>query len=160
VRLISRLAAWVCMLAIAVSAPSFGQEERVWYWFSNCGAVKLDLEVSLAGKLVYSSAIPICRAERDSDASTGHSRALSFQIKPSRPLKWEGYRDDEPITRAGQALTVDVWQAGTDPGALLMGVSVSDRRQIYMNTLHIAYPDKQSSTTVADGFVVSTRPQR
>src|SRR5690349_15922023 len=143
---------------MASSSHASSAEERVWFWFSSCGATKLVLQVKLDAQLVYSSTIPICRRERDSDGGSGETKTLSFTSKPTHPIKWEGYRDDEPVTKAGTALTVDLWQAGADPGALLIGVTVSDSQQIYMNTIHIAYPDRPSSTTLADGFVIDTHP--
>jgi hypothetical protein len=154
----SRFAALSCVLAMASCLPASSQEERVWFWFSSCGPSKLVLQAKLDSQLIYGATIPICRKERDRDDGSGENKTLSFSAKPAHAIKWEGYRDDNPITKAGTALTLDLWQAGADPGALLIGVTVSDGHQLYMNTIHIAYPDKPSSTVLADGLVIDTRP--
>jgi hypothetical protein len=153
-----RFAIFVCALAMGVSSVASNQEERVWFWFSSCGATQLVLQAELDGRLLYNETIPICRATRDGDVSTHQNNTISFPAKPARQIRWQGYRDDEPVTKAGHSLQVDLWQAGVDPNDLLIGVTVSDRHQIYMNTIHIAYPDKPSTTTLADGFVISTHP--
>lgn len=101
---------------------------------------------------------PDMQADRQSAASRGESKNISLRMKPNRAIKWEGYRDDNPVTRAGYSLTVDLWEAGADPDDLLIGVSVSDGHQIYMNTIYVAFPDKPSSTEIATGLVVSTQP--
>lgn len=146
------------MLAMGGCLPASSEEHGVWFWFSNCGAKTLFLEAKLDAEILYSSRIPICRARRDSDASSGEARTLSFSAKSSHSIRWHGYRDDEPVTKAGSALQLDLWQAGADPNALLIGVTVSDDHQIYMNTIHIADPDRQSATVLAKGFVINTRP--
>jgi hypothetical protein len=118
----------------------------------------MDLELKLDGALLYRSTIPICQAPRESTESQGESKKISFVIQPRRTIRWSGYRDDAPTTRAKQPLKVDLWQSGADPNDLLIGMSVSNGRQIYMNSIHIAYPNKQSSTEMEKGLTIDTHP--
>jgi hypothetical protein len=146
-----------CVLA-AIVRPVASQEQHVWFWFANCGAGTLILEIKLDGTLLYKSTIPICQATRDSADSRGESKKISFLVRPRRAIKWSGYQDADVTTKAGRPLNMDLWQSGADPGDLLLGVSVSDSHSIYMNTIHIAYPEKPSSTEIAEGLVISTHP--
>jgi hypothetical protein len=73
-------------------------------------------------------------------------------------MKWSRSRTDQRTTKAGRRLDVDIWQAGADPSDILLGVSVSDSESVYINTIHIAYPEKPNTTLIADGLVVSTHP--
>ena len=145
-------------ILLLIARPASSQPNRVWFWFSNCGPQQLALNVTFDGSSLYRANIPICQATRTSTKSHAERRNISFAFKPSRAIKWEGYRDDNPVTSAGHPLTIDLWEAGADPDDLLIGVSVSDSHQIYMNTIHIAYPDKPSSSEIATGLVVSMAP--
>jgi hypothetical protein len=142
----------------SISRPVVGQEQRVWFWFADCKSGALVLEVKLDGTLLQNYTIPICQANRDSVEGRAESRKISFPLQSSRAIKWSGYRAGSVITKAGHRLDVDLWQAGADPTDLLLGVSVSDSQSIYMNTIHIAYPEKPNSTVIAKGLVVTTRP--
>lgn len=154
----ARLAGFCWMLAMATCSPVSSQEQGVWFWFSSCGASKLVLQAKLDSQVLYSATIPICRRERVDDARSGEAKTLSFFAKSVRAIRWQGYRDDEPVTKAGTPLTIDLWQAGAEPSALLIGVTVSDEHQIYMNTIHVAYPDRQSTTVLAKGLIIETHP--
>jgi hypothetical protein len=151
-------APFALLLTCRLFAGETGQGESVWFWFANCGARALVLDVKLDGATLYSSTIPICQATRDGAESQGESRKVSFPFRPHRAIKWSGYRDSDVTTDASRPLHVDLWQAGADPNDLLIGVSVSDGKSIYMNTIYIAYPEKRSSTEIATGLVISTRP--
>jgi len=144
------------VLAMAVRPAA--SQEHVWFWFANCGTGALVLEVKLDGALLYKSTIQICQASRDSAESRAENKKIAFPLKPLRAITWSGYRDTDVTTKAGHALDMNLWQAGADPNDLLLGVSVSDSHSIYMNTIHLAYPEKPNSTEIAKGLVVSTHP--
>ena len=61
-------------------------------------------------------------------------------------------------TAAGRPLEVDLWEAGADPDALLIGAAVSDGDTLRMNTIHIAYPTKRAETEIAGGLFVVSNP--
>jgi hypothetical protein len=138
--------------------PAVSQEQRVWFWFASCGPEALVLEVKLDGTLLYSSTIPLCRANRGADR--GESPKISFSVQPRRAIEWSGYRDVDVTTTAGHSLHLDLWQAGADPDDLLIGISVSDVDSLYMNAIYIAYPKEPNSMEIAKGLVVSTHPAR
>lgn len=131
------------------------QEQRVWFWFTSCGNEALVLQVTLDGEPLYRATIPICQATREDHTA---SEKVSFTFQPPRAIRWTGYRDDAPTTKAGQTLSADLWQAGADPNDLLLGVSVSDGRVVYMNAAHVAYPEKLNTTEIEKDLVVTTHP--
>jgi hypothetical protein len=145
------------VLAAAIR-PVGSQEQLVWSWFASCDSKELILDVSLDGVLLYNSAIQICRVHRGAPEGRGARKRIAFSFHPRRAITWSGYQNADVNTAAGQTLKMDLWEAGADPDELLLGVSVSDKHTIYMNTIHPASPDKPKSTEIARGLVVSTRP--
>ena len=57
-----------------------------------------------------------------------------------------------------QTIEGNVWQAGSDPDELLLGISFSTKNQVLLNTIHIAKPGRVSSSEVDRGIVVRTFP--
>lgn len=118
----------------------------------------MNLEVRLDQKVIYKSSFPLCRAERSSVHSQGRARKLHFLFKPRRAIVWRGYKDEDETTDPNQPIAGDIWLAGADPDALLIGISFSTHDSIYMNTIHIAHPARRDQSEVAAGLVVITNP--
>ncbi len=116
------------------------------------------LEVRLDQKIIYQSCFPLCRAERASAHSDGQKKKLHFVFNAPRSIVWQGYRDEDNTTHPNQEIEGDIWLAGADPDAMLLGVSFVSRGSIYMNTLHIAYPDQREVSEIEPGLVVITEP--
>jgi hypothetical protein len=114
----------------------------------------------LHSSIVYQSSFPICHAPRTSSASQGQERRVQFVFEPKRAIAWSGYKDKPEKTVSGQKITGDVWLAGADPGAMVLGVSFSSSTSIYMNSLHIAYPDRRATSEIAPGLTVTTTPTK
>jgi hypothetical protein len=67
----------------------------------------------------------------------------------------------EYITRSTDSIEGDIWQAGGEPDALILGISLIDtgtHKQVLLNTLHIARPEKQTSSELDKGLSVTTYP--
>ncbi|MGH2524649.1 MAG: hypothetical protein ACRDH2_19250, partial [Anaerolineales bacterium] len=79
---------------------------------------------------------------------------------PHRPIVWSGYRDIDDTTAATQLLEGNVWQAGADPDALLLGVTFMTPGRIAINTIHRARPRAADTTTIADGLIILTYPAK
>jgi hypothetical protein len=131
---------------VARDSPATG----TWHWFENCDGTKnLGLVVLLDGKAVYRSRFPVCRNNRS--MPTAEERKITFHFKGGRVFQGE-YR-----TLPTQTIEANIWQAGADPDALLLGVSfVSDR--VLLNTIHIAKSDSTSVSHLDRGIVVRTFP--
>jgi len=61
-------------------------------------------------------------------------------------------------TRSTDSIEGDIWQAGGEPDALILGISFDTSKQILLNTLHIARPDKQTSSELDKGLLIITYP--
>jgi hypothetical protein len=121
-----------------------------WHWFEGCGNTKtLGLVVLLDGKAVYRSQFSVCR--NNGPTPTAEERKIVLRFKGGRVFQGE-YR-----TSATQTIEVNIWQAGADSDALLLGVTfVSDR--VLLNTIHVAKPDSASVSQLDRGIVVKTFP--
>jgi hypothetical protein len=154
------------LLALGVAgffSVQANDQDIVWVWNSQRPSPSnVALRVRLDGKTVYATSLRLCRWERrfaDGKAS--------FRFTPSRPLIWYGYRSDggdgtkDPgdQTAAGTKLTIGFWQAGGESDVIELGYSVAARDGIHMNSIHLASPTKPSTTTLAPGLILETRPE-
>lgn len=121
-----------------------------WRWFQNCGGARnLGLVVTLDGKVVYRARFPVCRD--NGPTPTAEERKLVFHFKGGHVFQGK-YR-----TVPTQKIEANIWQAGADPDALLLGVTfVSDR--VLLNTIHAAKPNSQSASRLDRGILVRTFP--
>ena len=120
----------------------------VWTWSAQCNTnQQLRVAVRLGSKLLYEGLLPICRGNRDAE----NGRA-DFNFSSDRVFGAE-YR---PQRRA--SIECDIWQAGGEKDALVLGISLATKKQVMLNTLHIASPDKKTSTELDKGLYITTSP--
>jgi hypothetical protein len=134
------------------------QDAPVWFWFATCGGPAMTLEVRFDKRTAEKITVPLCRALPNSRSSQGEAARIEFGFAPGREIRWSGYRETNDRTRAGQLLEVNLWQAGADPEALTIGVSVMTRDRILMNSVHIAHSDRRDESTLASGLTLATYP--
>jgi hypothetical protein len=146
------------LLTAAADSASGSQEGPVWFWFATCGGPVMKLEVRLDQKTIYQSSFPACRTDRLSTNNVGQKKILEFVFNAPRAIVWQGYRDEENTTKLDQEIEGNIWLAGADPDAMILGVSFVSRGAIYMNTIHIAYPDRRHVSEIEPGLVVITEP--
>jgi hypothetical protein len=149
----------IAMIATAGALPqglakvSPVKDEAAWQWFQNCKENKtMRLEVLLDGKIIYRSSFPICRANTGSNPAEGRQRTIAFYFKGGRVFQGEYH------TARTQIIEGNIWQAGADPDAMLLGVSFSSKKQVLLNTIHVAKPDSVSASEIDRGIVVRTLP--
>ena len=152
-------AAFVMVLVASAIAPaSFAQSssqagEKVWYWFSDCQSGKMmRVEVLLDGKSIYRTDFRICSLERGGPQSSDQSNIKAFYFSGGHTFQGEHH------TNKTERIEGDIWQAGADPDALLLGVSFMTKKQVLLNTLHIARPGKTTKSEIDTGIVVRTYP--
>ena len=148
----------VALVAVLAGVVPAAAEAPVWFWHTACGGPTMTLEVRFDKRVVYRASIPLCRMNRDTKTEEKAPRVLDVPFAATRSIKWVGYRDAPDVTPRGQRLHLNLWQAGADPDDLIIGVSAVDEAVIYMNTVHIAHPDRRDETEVAQGLVVVTYP--
>ena len=121
----------------------------------------LTVELKVDQTKVFEATVPICHQERGGAASQGQSAGqIQFTFRPNRAIVWSGYREHDDVTPANAALDAVLWQAGSDPDDLIIGVIVADAKKNVMHTLHLAYPGVENSTTLAKGVVLRTYPEK
>ena len=141
-------------LATLVAAPAVTQSSAsengdvVWTWSKRCnGDHKLGVTVRLDGKVLYRGVLPICRGSRDAE-----NGRVEFHFAGGHTFQGE-YR-----TRSTDTIEGDIWQAGGESDALILGVSFDGGKQVLLNTLHIARVEKQTSSELDKGLVITTDP--
>jgi hypothetical protein len=146
--------ALVFTVLIAASAVAQGPvsrldaRETVWIWSNRCANDhRLDVTVRIGSKVLDHAILPICQGNRDAEDGR-----LSFHISGSE-LHRHGYS-----RRSSDSIEADLWQAGGDPDALILGFSLESTGQIHLNTLHIAKPDAKVSSDFGRGLTITTFP--
>jgi hypothetical protein len=127
--------------------------EPLWYWFGNCIEKKyLGLEVLLNEKTVFRSSFPICPTSDRSKETERQQQIVAFSFKGGHVFQGEYH------TTPTQTIEGNIWQAGTDPGAILFGLSFSTKKQVLRNTIHFAKHDTGSTSEIDRGLIVRTFP--
>jgi hypothetical protein len=73
-------------------------------------------------------------------------------------LCWRSSFPSEFRTHSTDSIEGDIWQAGGEPNGLTLGISFDTKKQILLNTLHVARPDKQTSSELDRGLSITTHP--
>jgi len=149
----------LAIVLCALTPVGTAQEGPVWFWLATCDGPAMALEVRFEKAIVFKAEVPLCRTDRSSVASQGQRVGFfEFHFRATQAIVWEGYRDTDNKTKAGELLEGNLWQAGADPDALIIGVSFSNSRTILMNTLHIAHPGQHDESQIANGLRLISSP--
>ena len=111
-------------LAALVVAPAVGQpsaaaanSDVVWTWSKRCNDDhRLGVKILLDGKALYRGVLPICRGSRDEEDGR-----VEFHFVGGHTFQGE-YR-----TRTKDSIEGDIWQAGGEADALILGISFDTR---------------------------------
>jgi hypothetical protein len=152
------------VLVLAIAPPLLSSQEseatpeRLWSWFGDCSQKEyMGLEVVLSRKVIYRSSFPVCPIN---DYSEKVKDLLSARGTPERKLvfsfKGGHVFQGEYHTTPTQTIEGNVWQAGTDPGVILFGISFSSKKQVLLNTIHVAQLAKASASEIDPGLTVRT----
>jgi hypothetical protein len=135
-----------------VSPKSSGAgDEYVWHWTSKCDSPKqITVVLTVDDRAVDKSIIPLCRVKRadlrSRDSKTMHTFVLR---KLTRSVFGE---------HPGARIEVGIWEAGNESGAIVLGVSASEKDRILLNTLHSANLDTEAESPLAPGLLIRTFP--
>ena len=148
-------------LLVVALASSFAFPQKpdvvskpLWSWSGDCNEKRhLGIEVMLRGKLIYQASFPICPVGDGSPKIRSKQTAV-FQFKGGHVFQGEYH------TVRTETIEGNIWQAGTDPGAILFGLSFSNGRQVLLNTVHIAKLSSESTSEIDRGLKVRTFPVR
>jgi hypothetical protein len=135
---------------VAAQQPSAREDahEAVWIWSKQCnGDQRLGVTVRLDRKVLYRGILSICHGSRN--AEDGH---VEFHFAGGHTFQ------REYITGSMDSIEGDIWQAGGERDALILGISFDTSKQILLNTLHIARLEKQTSSELDKGLFITTYP--
>ena len=143
------------LLAPVLGLPLIAQQhgaqqgsDTVWTWSAQCDTKQqLRVTVHLQSKLLYEGLLPICRGNRDAENGRAEFHFASDRVFGGR------YR-----ARMRDSIEGDIWQAGGEKYALVLGISLATKKQVMLNTLHIASPDKKTSAELDKGLFITTAP--
>jgi hypothetical protein len=128
--------------------------QPLWYWAGSCEKKYLELEVLLNGRLIHRSSFAICRVIERPGTADGQDRIQVFSFPGGHVFQ------GKLKTARTQAIEGNVWQAGADPDAILLGLTFSSSNRLLLNTIHVAKPDKESISEIDRGLNVRTYPIR
>jgi hypothetical protein len=147
------------VLGLAISAgsplaqPRSTRPEAAWSWCRDRRESKtLALRILLDGKSIYRSSFHVCRV-RSGDVPRLKERpeiAFSFRGGPV-------FQGEHP-TSPKEMVEVSIWQAGSEPDGLLLGISFSTNGRVLLNTLHLVEADRASESQLDRGLLVRTYP--
>lgn len=145
------------MFSVLAGASAVGQQtpprskppEPVWIWSNQCSThQQLGLTVRFNRQLLYQGVIPVCLGSRDTEDGR-----VRFHFSGGHTFQGK-YR-----TRPTDSIEADIWQAGGEPTALILGISFSSSNQVLLlNTVHIARPKKRASSQLDNGLIITTNP--
>lgn len=139
---------------VARSQNSVPHAEGVWFWFGDCPNGKvMGLQVLLEGKPIYHSHFRACLMDRTDENNRQEQRIRSTFHFPGGHTFQSRYH-----TRKTETIEGTIWQAGADPDAILLGVTFMAKKQVLLNTIHIAKPGKSTEFTLDTGLVMKTYP--
>jgi hypothetical protein len=123
----------------------------VWHWSEQCESPnRIAVRVSLDGKAVYQTTIPLCRMKRVDIPDGEKQHILVFFLRePNRSLLGE---------TVGARIEGNIWEAGDDPDCVILGVSAVGNHRILMNSLHMADIDRPQLSRFGRGLTIRTYP--
>jgi hypothetical protein len=104
--------------------------------------------------VIHRSEFPICPIHDPSEEVNSTKKTVVFHFKGGHVFQ------DEYRTSPTETIEGNIWQAGTDPGVILLGLYFTDGSRILLNTIHIAKADGESSDVIDRGLIVRTFPLR
>lgn len=139
----------ICLFATMLPAQEHPKpSDQVWVWSKQCdGKHKLAVTVHLDGKAIYHGVLSVCRGDRNQEDGR-----LRFHLTGGHIFEHE-YR-----TRSSDSIEADLWQAGGDEDAVILGVSFSTNKQTLLNTLHVAQVNIQATSELDKGITITTDP--
>jgi hypothetical protein len=125
--------------------------DTVWVAGGCTAGRSLRVEVGYADVTIYDhiyrTGVTICRRERTQIPRTH----WKFTFTPAVRVVWSN-----DSTTLGESVSGDIWQAGGESDALLLGVSIVAHNRILANTIHVASASTFSTTPIGDIIVVRT----
>jgi len=114
----------------------------------------MGVDVLIDGKAVYHLEFRACLMNSKDAKSQRQDGIRAFYVSGGRTFQSTYH------TKKTEKIEGNIWQAGADPDALLLGLSFMTKDQVLLNTIHIVKPGKATQSEVDSGIVVKTYPMR
>jgi len=126
--------------------------EIVWQWFKGCASTqRMHVDVQLNGQALYSTAFAVCTMPRANVPVESRPKVLEFSFRARAALFGAEYDRLGTVDIEG-----NIWRAGGEADALLLGVSFATAGRVLLNSVHIATVRSTARSTMGKGLVVST----
>jgi hypothetical protein len=133
---------------MALSTPG----DVAWQWYDGCSPQQqVRVRVSLEGKAVFSGTFPACQMRRGDIRDESPQKVLEFTFRPKATIF--GAEFD---SLGSPQVEGNIWRAGGDADALLLGVSFSTPERILLNSVHVARAQESSRLALARGLTIET----
>jgi len=151
----------ICILAlvlITIPSAAFSQGspshiDSLWFWFGDCPNAKvMGVRIIVEGQTIYRSSFRVCRMERTNANAESQRKIRAFHFSGGHTFQ-NTYR-----TAMQEEIEGNLWQAGADPDAILLGVSFTAHDQVLLNTIHIVKPGKPTQSVLDRDVVIKTYP--
>ena len=145
------------VVLVLVSSVCYAQKSKaisgaVWSWSEKCSREQsrdLGIQVLVGGRAIYESSVRICLTKYGAKTKT-----IVFHFEGGHIFQ------DKHRTQRTQIIEGNIWPAGSDPGAVLFGLSFATEHQLLLNTVHVAKADRESRSEIDRGMWVRTFPVR
>lgn len=143
-------------LAVLAWASLAQADESVWQWYGRCAATQqMRVDVQLDGRALYSKAFPACAMPREDIPAESPQKVLEFSLRGPAALF------GAECERLGTVMIVgNIWRAGGEADALLLGVSFATPDHVLLNSLHVAAARHGARSTMAKRIVVRSSAVR
>jgi hypothetical protein len=148
----------IIALLLVAGAPSASYSqtpasgEMVWHWFGSCSDARtMTVDVTLSGNSLFKSSFPIClvhRSDKQTELSHGN---LRFFFKAQARLF-----GDEFASLGTPDIEGNIWEAGSERDAILLGVSFMTKERILLNTIHVAGARNTTQAELATRLVMKS----
>lgn len=135
-------------LWLAAWAPD-ASAEVVWHRQSCAAPRRLEIRVELDRVPLHRSVWSLCRVERDRAIYPPRQEIIAFDARRMR--RRLGLDPRSPLVG-------NLWEAGMEGSGIVLGVSLSDRKRVHLNTLQWIVVTKRERLDLGDGLVVTTAP--
>ncbi|HEX9860968.1 MAG TPA: hypothetical protein VGB23_07150, partial [Nitrospirota bacterium] len=84
------------------------------------------------------------------------NKTLVFFFAENKQLHFDDDDYGHFITEPNQKIEGNIWAAGCEKDAIILGVSFDTNNQVLINTLHIAYINQDTEDEIAGGIIIRT----
>lgn len=146
-----RLFVSITLLATATLAQGPSSDgAAVWSWSGECPNSMVAVQIVIKGRTVYRSNFRACKTQLSGANTEREQGRLIFRFSGGHTFQ-DTYR-----TVKSEKIEGNIWQAGADSDAILLGVSFVTHRQVLLNTIHVVKPGRPTQSMLDRDLLMRT----